>query len=152
MIIECIRMSRLALPGHTTGPGPHHGMTKKISAALLTLSILAAASPAFADPAQGYACTVGLEPASFSTPNGFGTQGTLVLTLYSQPNCGGTQTAYVYLFSVGATAPNTNTLFLYSSSDLQSIFQAIMTAKNKASQGIIQLATNGTQGYAINFQ
>ena len=128
-------------------------MTKKISAALLTLSLLAAA-PAFAGNVNGYVCTVSLQPATMSQFNGIGTEGDIQLTLNSQPDCGGTQTAYVYFFSVGATYPGTNSTYLYTAAELQAIYQSIVTSRNKSTQRPIYMSTattNSIQALAMSF-
>ena len=129
-------------------------MTKKISLALLVLSLVAAA-PAFAGGNDyGYVCNVTLHPAAFSQPNGLGTEGDISLVITSAPDCGGTQTGYVYLFSNGATQPNQNTSYLYSGADLHAIYQALVDSRNKPTQRQIniQYGTLTWQALTITFQ
>jgi hypothetical protein len=129
-------------------------MTKKISLALLALSLFAAA-PAFAGNDYGYVCTVTLHPAAFSQANGLGNEGDILLTINSQPDCGGTQTGYVYVFSVGATYPNVNTTYLYAGADLRAMYQALVDSRNKPTQRNLNVQT-GTgvtfQALTISFQ
>jgi hypothetical protein len=119
-------------------------------AAVLTLA--AAAAPASAGSVTGYVCNFALQPAPMSQFNGIGNEGDIQLILNSQPDCGGTQVAYVYLFSVGATYPGANTMYLYTAAELQTIYQALVTSRNKATQRSISLGTNSIQGLQINFQ
>jgi hypothetical protein len=120
-------------------------MSKKISAALVVLSLLAAV-PASANTVFGYVCQLSLQPATASQANGFGTEGDLLLSLNSQPDCGGTLIAYLYVFSVGATYSGTNTTYLYRAGELQAIYQALVTSRNKTTQRQVEAAI-GTLSY-----
>jgi hypothetical protein len=131
-------------------------MIKKISASLsvLALTLALASAPAHAGAAFGYVCIVSLQPATMSKVNGFGDEGELQIILNSQPDCGGSQVAYVYVFSVGATLAGANLGYLYTAGELQAIYQALVTSRNKAVQrqvGLGLATTNTVQALTVAF-
>ncbi len=119
--------------------------------AVLTLAVVAP-SPASANNASGSICYVALYPTGHSQYNGMGNEGDLLLILNSQPDCGGSQVAYVYFFTTGATYLSPPAMWLYSGEELRSLFQALVTSRNKPTQRPISLnfASNAIEGYSFS--
>ncbi len=130
-------------------------MNKKTVIGLLAvvLGLGFAASPAYAGAVSGYVCMIELQPATVSQGNEFGTAGDIQLILYSGANCTGTQVLYDYIFSTGASVPGTNTQWLYTASELQTLYQSLVTARV---QGVFVQAgtatTNSTQIDNVSIQ